>query len=69
MLFLNLDCLCRAKFHELCHACGVLVAEMSIDFHSQSSAVFVREPTGDSGNIHAAFDAAGGEQVPQIVVC
>jgi hypothetical protein len=35
----------------------MLIPQMAIRFHSQSPTVFVTEPAGDSGDVHARFNA------------
>ena len=45
----------------------MLVAEVAVNFHGQRAAVLVAEPAGDGGNVNAALNAAGGEQMAQIV--
>ena len=49
------------EIDELCHAGGMLVAEMAVNFHCQSATILMAEPAGDGGNVNAAFNAAGGE--------
>jgi len=56
------------EIDELGHAGGMLVAEMAIDFHCQGATVLMAEPAGDGGNVNAALNAAGGEQMAQIVM-
>ena len=46
----------------------MFVAQVAVDPHRKGAAVLVPEPTGDGGDIHAAFNASSGKQVPQIVV-
>lgn len=46
----------------------MLVAQMPIGPHGQCAAVLVAKPARDGGNIHAGFNAAGGEQVAQVVM-
>ena len=46
----------------------MLVAEMAVNFHGQRAAVFVAEPSGDGRDVNAALNAAGGEQMAQIVM-
>src|SRR5207247_8631966 len=41
---------------------------MSVGFHQERAAVLVSEPPRNGWNIDAALDAAGGEQMPQIVM-
>jgi len=38
----------------------MLLAEMAVNFHCQSTAVAVTEPAGEGRNVKAAFDAPGG---------
>ena len=47
---------------------AVFTPQVAIGFHRQRAAVFVSKPAGNSRNVHAAFDAARCEQVPQIVM-
>ena len=46
----------------------MLVAEMAVNLHRQRAAVLVSKPPGDGGNVNAALNAAGGKQMPQIVM-
>src|SRR5438094_3028421 len=41
---------------------------MSVGFHQERAAVLVSQPAADGWNIYAALDAAGSEQVPQIMM-
>ena len=41
---------------------------MPVGFHRECAAVLVTEPAGDCRDVHARFNAAGCEQMPQIVV-
>src|SRR5260370_21125379 len=54
--------------HLLRHCLAVLVAEMAIGFHRQRSPVLMAEPARHRWNVHARFNAACGEQVPQVMV-
>ena len=47
---------------------AVLTPQVAVRFHRQRPAVFVSEPARNGRNVHAAFDAAGREQMPQIVM-
>lgn len=47
---------------------AVLLPEVSVGLHRQRAAVGVPEPSRNGRNIDAGLDAAGREQVPQIVV-
>ena len=57
---------CKAHALRLCNA--VLAPQMPVRFHCQRAAVFVSEPARNGRNIHAAFDAARREQMPQVVM-
>ena len=46
----------------------MFLPQMTVNFHSERPAVFVAEPFADGRNVHAAFDARGGEKVPEVVV-
>lgn len=52
----------------LSHFVRVLVAQVTVNFHRQHSAVFVTEPQRNGWNVHSGFNAPGREQVTQIVV-
>lgn len=41
----------------------MLVPKVAVHAHSQCAAVFVAEPAGDGGDVDAAFDAGGSEEV------
>jgi hypothetical protein len=43
----------------------MLVAQVAIGLHRKRPPVFVTEPTGNCGDVHAGFDATGGERVAQ----
>ena len=58
-----------AKRHALRLGDAVLASQMPVSFHCQRAAVLVSKPAGDGRNVHAAFDAARSEQVPQVVMC
>ena len=57
-----------AKRHSLRHCHRVLVAQMSINFHRQRTAVFVTKPAAHRRNINTGLDAKCREQMPQIVM-
>ena len=46
----------------------MLIAQMAINFHRQSAAVFVTEPARNRWHINAAFNAPRGKQVAQVMV-
>jgi hypothetical protein len=46
----------------------MLVAQVSVSFHAKSAAVLMPKPARNGWDVHAVFDATGGEQVAQIVV-
>ena len=66
----------RQKTGRQVHACCLmrnqyrlaLVAHMAMNLHRQCATVAVAEPTGDGGNVLAGFNAAGCEQMTQVVV-
>src|SRR5215831_3283536 len=58
----------RRKRDALCLLFAVFVAQVAVNAHGQCTAIFLSEPTRDSWNIHAGFDAACCKQMPQIVV-
>ncbi len=41
---------------------------MPVSLHAQRAAILVSEPARNGWNIYAGFNAAGGEQMAQIVV-
>lgn len=45
------------------HRLTVLVAEVAVGFHRQSSAVFVAQPARHSWDVNARFNATRGKQV------
>ena len=47
----------------------MFVAQVAIRFHAQRAAIFVAEPARHGGDIDAALDADGREQMPEIVMC
>src|SRR6266699_4756007 len=57
------------KCHTLCLRNAVFASQMTVRFHCQRAAVLVSKPPGNGRNIHAAFNAARREQVPQVVMC
>ncbi len=78
---LHLSC-CRWKRNDIALFCrrrcegnplrlrnAVFAPQVTISFHRQCAAVLVSKPARNSWNVNAAFDAAGCEQVPQIVMC
>src|SRR6266513_1991873 len=56
------------KCHTLRLRDAMLAPQMTVRFHCQRAAVLVSKPPGNGRNIHAAFNAARGEQVPQVVM-
>ena len=64
----GLLCCDRREAYALRLRDAVLAPQVAVGFHCQRAAVFVSEPAGDGRNVHAAFDAARCEQVPQIVM-
>jgi hypothetical protein len=58
----------RGECHALRLRNAVLAPQMAVGFHCQRAAILVSKPARDSRNIDTAFDAARGEQVPQIVM-
>ena len=58
----------RREAHALRLRDAVLAPQMAVGFHCQRAAVFMSEPARNSRNIHAAFDAARREQMPQVVM-
>lgn len=66
----NISFLCyiRCEAYLLRLRNAVLTPQVAIGFHRNCPAVFVPEPTRDSRNVHARFDAARGVQVPEIVM-
>jgi len=46
----------------------VLLAQVSVSLHREGPAIGVPQPARDGWDINARLDAAGGEEVPQIVV-
>ena len=46
----------------------VFAAQMPVGAHCERSPVFVDEPAGNGRDVHAAFNAHGREEMPQIVV-
>jgi len=41
---------------------------MTVGFHTQCAAILMPQPTRNGRNVHASLDAAGGEQMAQVVV-
>jgi hypothetical protein len=46
----------------------MLIPQVAIGAHCQGAAVFMPKPSGGGGNIDAAFNATGSEQIPEVVV-
>ena len=47
---------------------AVILSQVSVRFHAKRTSVLMSEPTRDSRNIDAAFDANGREKVAEIVM-
>ena len=64
----GLLCCDRREGHALRLCDAVLAAQVPVGFHCQRAAVLVSKPARNGRNVHAAFDAARCEQMPQIVM-
>jgi len=58
----------RSKLHFAGHCLRMMIAQVPINLHRQRTAVLVPQPTRHRGDVHAGFDAPGGEEVPQVVM-
>ena len=47
---------------------AVLLPKVAVDFHRESAAIRMSKPPGNRWDIHAGFNAAGREVVPEIVM-
>jgi hypothetical protein len=47
---------------------AVFVSQVAIGFHAQRTAGLMSKPARNGRDVHAVFNAAGGEQVAQVVV-
>jgi len=46
----------------------MFTAQMSINLHRQSTAIFVAKPAAYRRNIHPGFNTGGREEVPESIV-
>ena len=58
----------RSEFHLLRHRLAMLVPQVAVRPHRQSSAVLVTEPARNRWDVHTGFDASRCEQMPQVMV-
>src|SRR4030095_3345391 len=54
--------------HTLRLSDAVFAPQVAVGFHCQRAAILVPEPARNGGNIDARLNAAGREQVPEIVM-